>query len=163
MFLWLFFSALITNNPDFYTKQIRIGGTFNSNGLSLQLSQGTAGFNPNTYFAFRTAPNTFTGIYIRLIQPVDRDVCISYHFDLLKYTIKLNWTKVHLRFSDKHDLKKSDITVKKKNKCYFRLDYVFCRFQANLLQSVLSLIRLAYNPYVEMKGHALNSFQQPLN
>lgn len=68
-------SALLSNNPDFYRKQIRIGGTYNF-GVNLQLSQGTAAFNPNTYFAFSTAPNSNTGIYIRLIQPVDRDVCL---------------------------------------------------------------------------------------
>lgn len=68
-------SALLSNNPDFYRKQIRIGGTYNF-GVNLQLSQGAAAFNPNTYFAFSTAPNSNTGIYIRLIQPVDRDVCL---------------------------------------------------------------------------------------
>uniref|UniRef100_A0A8W8LXK4 Cadherin domain-containing protein n=1 Tax=Magallana gigas TaxID=29159 RepID=A0A8W8LXK4_MAGGI len=64
--------TLLSNNPDFYRKQIRIGGTYNL-GVNLQLSQGTAAFNPNTYFAFSTATNSNTGIYIRLIQPVDRD------------------------------------------------------------------------------------------
>jgi len=64
--------TLLSNNPDFYTKQIRIGGTYNF-GVNLQLTQGTANFNPNTYFAFSTAPNSNTGVYIRLIQPVDRD------------------------------------------------------------------------------------------
>lgn len=68
-------SALLSNNPDFYRKQIRIGGNYNF-GVDVRLTQGTAAINPNTFFAFSTAPNSNTGIYIRLIQPVDRDVCL---------------------------------------------------------------------------------------
>jgi hypothetical protein len=69
---WAWISFAEPNFNENYRAKLPLFGTVGQNGLSVALNQASSDLFPNNYFTLESVSNS--GIYVRLINALDRDV-----------------------------------------------------------------------------------------